>query len=148
MSLLRNVIGPHPNLWDYVNGIKNPTVRSTIKKRVQEYQPRSEIINKLSGLTDRYFFVVFATEWNADCRAQLPYLMKLFMAANNAALNIKVIDFDENRDIADEMSVLRIPTIIIHDRAWREIGRFIEKPRMSTLEEEIWQIIAKSHQKT
>ena len=148
MSLLRNVIGPHPNLWDYVNSIKNPTVKSTIKKRVQEYQPKSEVIDKFSGLTDRYFFVVFATEWNAECRAQLPNLMKVFIAANNAALNIKVIDFDENRDIADEMNVLRIPTVIVHDRAWREIGRFVEKPQMGgTLEEDIWQIIAKRLQK-
>jgi len=149
LSLLRNVIGPHPNLWDYVNSIKNPTVKSTIKKRLQEYQPTSEVIDKFSGLTDRYFFVVFATEWNAECRAQLPNLMKVFIAANNAALNIKVIEFDENRDIADEMNVLRIPTVIVHDRAWREIGRFVEKPQMGgTLEEELWQIIAKHLQKT
>jgi len=92
--------------------------------------------------------VVFATEWNAECRAQLPNLVKLFVAANNAALNIKVIDFDENRDIADEMNVLRIPTIIVHDRAWREIGRFIEKPQYgATLEEELWAIIEKNAHK-
>lgn len=149
MSLLRNVIGPHPNLWDYVNNIKNPTVKQTIKKRIQEYQPKSDIIEKFSSLIDRYFFVVFATEWNAECRAQLPNLAKLFIAANNAALNIKVIDFDENRDIADEMNVLRIPTIIVHNRAWREIGRFVEKPqRGATLEEELWELIEKHTQKT
>ncbi|HUO41602.1 MAG TPA: thioredoxin family protein [Methylomirabilota bacterium] len=148
MSLLRNVIGPHPNLWDYVNTIKNPTVKQTIKKRVQEYQPKAEIIDNFSAVTDRYFFVVFATEWNAECRAQLPNLMKVFAAANNAAINIKVIDFDENRDIADEMSVLRIPTIIVHDKAWKEIGRFIEKPQMGgTLEEELWKIMNKNQQR-
>ena len=148
MSLLRNVIGPHPNLWDYVNTIKNSTVKQTIKKRIQEYQPKAETIDKFSSLTDRYFFVVFATEWNAECRAQLPNLAKLFIAVNNAALNIKVIDFDENRDIADEMNVLRIPTIIVHDRAWREIGRFVEKPqRGGTLEEELWEIIEKNQGK-
>jgi len=142
LSLLRNVIGPYPNLWDYVNTIKNPTVKQTMKKRIQEYQPKAETIDKFSSLTDRYFLVVFATEWNAECRAQLPNLIKVFLAANNAALNIKVIDFDENRDIADEMNVLRIPTIIVHDRAWREIGRFVEKPqRGGTLEEELWEII-------
>ncbi len=149
MSLLRNVIGPHPNLWDYINTIKNPTVKQTIKKRIQEYQPKPEVIDKLSSLTDRYFFVAFATEWNAECRAQLPNLAKAFVAANNAALNIKVIDFDENRDIADEMNVLRTPTIIVHDRAWREIGRFVEKPQHGeTLEEELWEIIEKNAQKT
>ncbi len=149
MSLLRNVIGPYPNLWDYINTIKNPTVKQTIKKRIQEYQPKSDIIDKFSSITDRYFFVVFATEWNAECRAQLPNLAKVFISANNAALNIKVIDFDENRDIADEMNVLRIPTIIIHDRGWREIGRFVEKPQYGgTLEEELWAIIQKNLPKT
>jgi thiol-disulfide isomerase/thioredoxin len=148
LSLLRNVIGPHPNLWDYVNSIKNPTVRQTIKKRVQEYQPKAEVIDNFSAVTDRYFLVLFATEWNAECRAQLPNLMKVFAAANNAAINIKVIDFDENRDIADEMNVLRIPTIIVHDRAWKEIGRFVEKPQMGgTLEEELWRIMNKNQQK-
>jgi len=148
LSLLRNVIGPHPNLSDYVNTIKNTTVKSTIKKRIQEYQPRPYVIEKFSSLMDRYFFVVFATEWNAECRAQLPNLVKLFVAANNAALNIKVIDFDENRDIADEMNVLRVPTIIVHDRGWREIGRFVEKPQHGgTLEEELWEIIEKNQSK-
>ncbi len=149
MSLLRNVIGPHPNLWDYINNIKNPTVKQTVKRRIQEYQAKAEIIDKLSSLTDRYFFVVFATEWNAECRAQLPNLAKVFVAANNAALNIKVIDFDENRDIADEMRVLRIPTIIVHNRGWREIGRYVEKPQHgATLEEELWEIIETNSQKS
>jgi len=148
LSLLRNVIGPHPNLWDYINSIKNPTVKQTIKKRIQEYQPDDRIIEKFAGLTDRYFFVVFATEWNAECRAQLPNLAKVFMAAKNAALNIKVIDFDENRDIADELNVLRIPTVMVHNRAWREIGRFVEKLKYGgTLEEELWTIIEKDSPK-
>jgi thiol-disulfide isomerase/thioredoxin len=136
-------------LTEYINNIKNPAVKSTIKQRVQEYRPNPGIINKLSGLTDRYFLVVFATEWNLECKAQLPSLAKISIAASNPAISIKVIDFDENRDIADEMRVLRIPTIIIHDRSWREIGRFVEKPqRLPTLEEELWEIIEKKSQKT
>jgi thiol-disulfide isomerase/thioredoxin len=136
-------------LYDYVNNIKNPTVKQTVKKRIQEYQPRVDIIDKLSSITDRYFLVVFATEWNAECRAQLPCLAKVFIATSNAAINIKVIDFDENRDIADEMRVLRIPTIIVHDKTWRELGRFVEKPQYGgTVEEELWAIIEKSMNKT
>ena len=149
MSLLRNVIGPHPNLWDYINNIKNSSVKQTIKHRIQEYQPRTDIIDQLSSITDRYFLVVFATESNGECRAQLPNLAKVILAASNPAVNIKVIDFDENRDIADEMKVLRIPTIIVHDKAWRELGRFVEKPQYGgTVEEELWAIIEKSTNKT
>jgi len=148
LSLLRNVIGPHPNLSDYINNIKNLSVKSTVKKRIQEYQPKAYIIDKFSSITDRYFLVVFATEWNSECRAQLPNLAKVFVAASNAAINIKVIDFDENRDIADEMRVLRIPTVIVHDKAWRELGRFVEKPQHGgTLEDELWAIIEKSTNK-
>jgi len=142
------VIGPHPNLIDYINNVKNSTVKQTIKKRIQEYQPDSRIVERLSSLTDRYFFVVFATEWNAECRAQLPNLAKVFLVANNAALNVKVIDFDENRDIADELNVLRVPTVIVHNRGWREIGRFVEKAKYAaTLEEELWSIIEKDPQR-
>ena len=123
-------------------------MKQTIKKRIQEYQPDDRIIEKFSGLTDRYFLVVFATEWNAECRAQLPNLAKVLVAAKNAALSIKVIDFDENRDIADELSVLRLPTVIVHNRAWHEIGRFVEKPKFGgSLEEELWAIIEKDSQK-
>ena len=147
MSLLRNVIGPYPNLRDYINNVKNLTVKQTMKKRIVEYQPNRGIVDKFSSLTDRYFFVVFATEWNAECQTQLPCLAKLFMNANNAALNIKVIDFDENRDIADELRVLRIPTVIVHNRTWREIGRFVEKTRLGSLEEELWAIVDKDRQK-
>ena len=114
-----------------------------------EYQPNREIVNKFTSLSDRYFLVVFATEWNVECRNQLPNLAKIFIAASNPALSIKVIDFDENRDIADEMRVLRIPTIIVHDRSWREVGRFVEKPQhLPTLEEELWEIIEKKSQRT
>ena len=148
MSLLRNVIGPHPNLMDYINNIKNATVKQTVKKRILEYQPDRRIIDKFSGLTDRYFFVVFATEWNVECRAQLPNLAKFLQTTNNAALNVKVIDFDENRDIADELKVLRIPTIIVHNKSWHELGRFVERPRIGeTLEEELWTIVEKDQQR-
>jgi thiol-disulfide isomerase/thioredoxin len=134
---------------DYVNTIRNSSVKQTIKERVREYQPRPEVIDQLSSVTDRYYFVVFATEYNGECKAQLPSLIKVFTAAKNPALNIKVIDFDENRDIADEMRVLRIPTVIVHDKAWREIGRYVEKPQhFGTMEEELWAIIEKNSRKS
>ena len=80
---------------------------------------------------------------------ELPNLMKFLAVTNNAALNIKVIDYDENRDIADEMTVLRIPTIIVHDKSWREIGRFVEKPQHGeTLEDDLWWIIQNHIEKT
>jgi thiol-disulfide isomerase/thioredoxin len=127
---------------DYINNVRNPNSKQTMKRRVQEYQPKLDILDSFSTVDKRYFIVVFSAEWNVECRAQIPSLAKLVIAAKNSNISVKVVDFDENQDIAEEMRVLRIPTIIIHDKSWREIGRFVEKPQHgATLEEELWEIL-------
>jgi len=132
------------DLFDYINNVRNPSSKQTMKHRVQEYQPRHDIVDKFSSVNTRFFIVVFSAEWNGECRAHIPSLAKLMIQANNNNFLVKAVDFDENRDIAEEMSVLRIPTIVVHDKSWREIGRFVEKPQHgATLEEELWNIISK-----
>jgi thiol-disulfide isomerase/thioredoxin len=133
------------DVFMYINSAKNPDSKQTMKRRVQEYQPKAEIVDKLSMLDTRYFVVVFAAEWNSECRAHLPSLAKVLIQAKNNNILAKVVDFDENRDIAEEMKVMKIPTIIVHDKSWRELGRFVEKPQHGgTLEEELWTIIEKA----
>ena len=133
------------DIFDYINTVRNPNSKHTMKHRVQEYQPKQDLVEKFSAIDSRYFMVVFSAEWNAECRAQIPSLAKLLIAAKNNNVSVKVVDFDENRDIAEEMRVLRIPAIVVHDKSWREIGRFVEKPQHgATLEEELWDIISKS----
>ncbi len=133
------------DLFDYINNVRNPSSKQTMKHRVQEYQPRPDIVDKFSSVNTRFFIVVFSAEWNGECRAHIPSLAKLMIQANNNNFLVKAVDFDENRDIAEEMGVLRIPTIVVHDKSWREIGRFVEKPQHgATLEEELWSIISKS----
>ena len=133
------------DLFDYINNVRNPSSKQTMKRRVQEYQPRPDIVDKFSSVNTRFFIVVFSAEWNGECRAHIPSLAKLVIQANNNNFLVKAVDFDENRDIAEEMGVLRIPTIVVHDKSWREIGRFVEKPQHgATLEEELWSIISKS----
>ena len=115
------------NILDYINTVRNPSNKQTMKRRVQEYQPKPEIVDKFSSLNSRFFIVVFSAEWNAECRAHIPSLAKLMIQASNKNVSLKVVDFDENRDMAEEMRVLRMPTVIVHDRSWKEIGRFVEK---------------------
>jgi len=133
------------DIFDYINTVRNPNSKQTMKRRVQEYQPKPDLIEKFSAIDSRYFVVVFSAEWNGECRDQIPSLAKLLIAAKNSNVSVKVVDFDENRDIAEEMHVLRIPAIVLHDKSWREIGRYVEKPQHgATLEEALWDIISKS----
>jgi thiol-disulfide isomerase/thioredoxin len=133
------------DLFDYINNVRNPSSKQTMKHRVQEYQPRQEIVDKFAAVNSRFFIVVFSAEWNAECRAHIPSLAKLMIQANNTNFLVKVVDYDENRDIAEEMRVLRIPAVVVHDKSWREVGRFVEKPQHgATIEEELWDIVSKS----
>jgi len=133
------------DIFDYINTVRNPSSKQTMKRRVQEYQPKPDIVERFSTINSRLFMVVFSAEWNGECRAQIPSLAKLLIETNNSNILAKVVDFDENRDIAEEMRVLRIPAIVIHDKSWREIGRYVEKPQHGgTLEEELWGIVGKA----
>ena len=51
-------------------------------------------------------------------------------------------DYDGYRDMAEEYNVRAIPTIIVLDKGWREVGRFVEMPhRFGTVEEELCSIL-------
>jgi hypothetical protein len=44
--------------------------------------------------------------------------------------------------MGDEMGVGKLPTIIVFDKSWKEIGRFIETPKKyGTVEEELCAIL-------
>jgi len=132
------------DIFDYINNIRNSKAKQTMKKRVQEYLPKEEYVEKLERIDGKLYFAVFSAEWSPDCQAHVPSLAKLLLAARNSNLVVKIVDYDENRDIAEELGVLRIPTIIVYDKSWHELGRFVEKPqRYGTIEEELCAIIEK-----
>ena len=64
------------------------------------------------------------------------------MRAQNNMLSAKVVDYDAYRDMAEEFRVRNVPTIIVFDKNWREVGRFVESPRRyGTVEEELCGIL-------
>jgi len=135
------------DIFEYINNIKNSRARQVMKRRVQEYLPK--LTEKFEAIQDKYFFIVFSSEWSPDCQAHIPSLAKLLVVTKNNNLVAKVVDYDGNRDIAEELGILRIPTVILYDKKWRELGRFVEKPqRYSTMEEELWSFIEGSEKKT
>jgi thiol-disulfide isomerase/thioredoxin len=132
------------DIFDYINNIRNSKAKQTMKKRVQEYLPKEEYVEKLERIDGKLYFAVFSAEWSPECQAHIPSLAKLLLAARNSNLVVKIVDYDENRDIAGELGALRIPTIIVYDKSWHELGRFVEKPqRYGTIEEELCAIIGK-----
>jgi len=142
-SIFANV--PTWTIFDYINDVKNPEIRQKLKKRVQEYQARLEVVEKFERVMEKHYIVVFATDWSPECQAYLPALAKLLMLTRNSSLLVKVVDFDDNRDIAEDMGIREVPAIIVHDKRWQEVGRFTYRPqRFATVEEELWAIFEKA----
>ena len=73
----------------------------------------------LHGVT----LVEFDAPWCEPCRAQRPIIKALRKNYQGKAA-VKKIDIDENRDIALDLGIQSIPTIILFNEG-REMNRFI-----------------------
>ena len=130
------------DLFDYINEVKVQKSRQAMKRRLQEYVPNAVSVDKLERVDEKFYLIVFSTDWCSDCVAYVPGLAKTLVVAKNNMLMARVVDYDGYKDMAEEFNVRAIPTIIVFDKAWKEIGRFVETPRkFGTVEEELCAIL-------
>jgi thioredoxin-like negative regulator of GroEL len=133
------------DIFDYINSIKNTAVKQKIKRRMQEYIVNQNIVNGLEMVEEKIFFVIISAEWSSEGQTCVSSLAKLFANTNNTNLVAKVVDYDTNQDIVEELNVRRVPTVIVYDRQQRELGRYVQDTsRYSTVEEEIHDILKRS----
>ncbi len=130
------------DLFDYIKEVKLEKSRHSMKRRFQEYAPNRASVDRLERIDQKHYLIIFSAEWCSDCVAYLPDLAKALMRAQNNMLSAKVVDYDAYRDMAEEFLVQAVPTIIVFDKNWKEIGRFVESPRRyGTIEEELCGIL-------
>ncbi len=126
------------DLFDYINEVKLEKSRHSMKRRLQEYKPNKGSVYYLERIDQKHYLIIFSAEWCSDCVAYLPDLAKALMMSQNNMLTARVVDYDAYRDMAEEFKIRAIPTIIVFDKNWKEVGRFIESPRRyGTIEEEL-----------
>lgn len=70
--------------------------------------------------------VAFTEDWCEDCRINLPVMAKLSELASS--LKLRCFSREANLDLAAELAVQRIPTFIILNSNFQEVGRWIERP--------------------
>jgi len=130
------------DLFDYLKEVKLEKSRHSMKRRFQEYVPNRISVDRLQRIDQKHYLIIFSAEWCSDCVAYLPDLAKTLMRAQNNMLSAKVVDYDAYRDMAEEFLVQAVPTIIVFDKKWKELGRFVESPRRyGTIEEELCGIL-------
>lgn len=130
------------DLFDYINEVKVQKSRQAMKRRLQEYVPNRGSVDRLERVDEKFYLIIFSADWCADCVAYVPGLAKTLVVAKNNMLMARAVNYDDYRDMAEEYGVRAIPTIIVFDKAWKEIGRFVETPRkFGTVEEELCAIL-------
>lgn len=130
------------DLFDYINEVRVQKSRQAMKRRIQDYLPNPASVEKLERVGEKFYLIVFSADWCSDCIAYVPGLAKTLVIAKNNMLTARVVDYDDYRDMAEEFNIKAIPTIIVFDKGWREVGRFVETPRKyGTVEEELSSII-------
>ena len=133
-------VGKDP--FDYINEVKVQKSRQSMKRRMQEYNPNPKSIDALERIDEKHHLIVFSADWCSDCVAYVPGLAKSLIMAKNNMLQARVVDYDAYRDMAEEFNIRAIPTIIVYDKNWKEIGRFVETPKKyGTVEEELCAIL-------
>lgn len=123
-------------LWDTV-----PVWRSVMKT----YQPNTQAVDALKATDkDTTLTLAFGT-WCPDSKNYVPRLIKALRAADNAKIQLKLIGIDNQfREPVSAVQPLRItnvPTVIV-ERGGREIGRIVETPSASTMEEDLAAILS------
>ncbi len=126
---------------DYINEAR-AAKRQNMKRRFHEYRPNDRFVDRFEHVSEKFYLIIFSADWCSDCSVYVPSLAKTLLIAKNNMISAKVVDYDSHKDIADDLKIRSIPTMIVYDKNWREVGRFVETPRKAgTVEEEICMIM-------
>lgn len=122
-------------LWSSV-----PVWRSVM----EDYQPNREAVAALkANNTETKLTLVYGT-WCPDSKNYIPRLLKALTAAANDKLQVKLIGIDnqfrEPVDTVQPRRITNVPTVIV-ERNGREIGRIVETPAATTIEEDLAAIL-------
>src|ERR671922_1516370 len=99
------------DVFDYINEVKIEKSRHNMKRRLADYKPNPDSIDRLERVDQKYHLIVFSADWCGDCVAYVPGLAKTLVLAKNNMLQARVVDYDNYRDLADDFGVRAIPTI-------------------------------------
>lgn len=122
-------------LWETV-----PVWRSVMTN----YAPNAQAVTDIkSNDKDTTVTLAFGT-WCPDSKNYIPRLIKALRAADNPKIQLKLIGIDNQfREPVSAVQPLRItnvPTVIV-ERGGRELGRIVETPASSTIEEDLAAIL-------
>lgn len=108
------------------------------------YEPDPKMVERLRAIAEPVKLrIVFAT-WCGDSRQHIPRLLKSIALAQNPNVSVELIgigpEFTSPMTVVQGDDITNVPTVIVK-RGERELGRFVETPAGTTVEEDIADIV-------
>jgi hypothetical protein len=122
-------------LWETV-----PVWRSVMKT----YEPNAGAVEQIKADASNATVTLAFGTWCPDSKNYIPRLIKALSAAQNEKLQVKLVGIDnqfhEPVATVQPRRITNVPTVIV-ERGGREIGRIVETPAASTMEEDLASIL-------
>jgi len=98
-----------------------------MKRRLQEYTPNSNSIDKLENIDQKYHLIVFSADGaeTVSVRSGTCKDTRDRKEQHDSGQGHRHDNYRHGR----RDGVGKLPTIIVFDKNWKEMGRFIETPR-------------------
>jgi hypothetical protein len=111
---------------------------------MEGYQPNAAAVAALKASNADTTVTLLYGTWCPDSKNYIPRLIKAINAAGNDKIRLKLIGIDnqfrEPVTTVQPRQITNVPTVIV-ERGGREIGRIIETPAASTIEEDLAAIL-------
>ena len=112
----------------------------------ERYQPRPEVIEGLRTVKDARVEIFLGT-WCPDSGREIPRFYKIIdLAGLENCLEIRLWAVDRKKTLPHNLmrkyGIEYVPTFVF-ERGGEEIGRIVEKPVSSSLEEDLWRILSR-----
>ncbi len=111
---------------------------------MENYQPAPSAVAAIKSVERETKVTVVMGTWCPDSKNYVPKLMKAIGAAANGKIKVQVFgvdnQFHDPVETIQKLKVVNVPTVIV-ERGGREIGRIIETPALTTIEEDFAAIL-------
>ena len=108
------------------------------------YEPDGAIVERLRAIDEPMTLEVVLATWCGDSRQHVPRLLKSIAMANNPHISVELTgigpEFVTPMNVVANENITNVPTVIVR-REGREVGRFVETPAASSVEEDVADIV-------
>lgn len=138
-DLLKAGVEPDEYLRKMVESPRAMDWRSVIERHTID----SRVIGGLSKIKKRFTLICFTAYWCKDCLRYVPPLVESLRKSANKNFRFTVVDYDANKNLAQEAGTKSIPQLIIFNDKEDEVAGIIEipSPKYKLIEEELLTIL-------